>query len=215
MIQLFDVPLHFNFHKASKAGAEFDLRQIFDDTLVKTKPELAITFVDNHDTQPLQSLESWVDPWFKPHAYAIILLRQQGIPCVFFTALYGASYSDTKEEKQFDIEIPPTENLELLMKVRAAYAYGEQRDYFNDAHIIGWTREGLADMPGSGCAVVISNAETNQITMSLGEINAGKTMFNAIGLQTHQVILNEKGEGLFTVNPGSIAVWVFKDFNGK
>ena len=33
-------------------------------------PEKAVTFVDNHDTQPCQSLESWVEPWFKPLAYA-------------------------------------------------------------------------------------------------------------------------------------------------
>ena len=37
----------------------------------------AVTFVDNHDTQYGQSLQSFVDDWFKLLAYALILLRQE------------------------------------------------------------------------------------------------------------------------------------------
>lgn len=210
MIQLFDVPLHFNFHKASKEGKSFDLRQIFDNTLVKSRPELAITFVDNHDTQPLQSLESWVETWFKPHAYALILLREQGIPCVFYTALYGTSYSDTKEGNEYQIDIPATAELESLMKVRAVFAYGEQRDYFDDTNMIGWTRLGVEDKPGSGCAVLISNGDGGEKTMSLGNLHAGKIMFAALSDPSYEVILNEAGEGVFSVEPGKISVWVFK-----
>jgi alpha-amylase len=210
MVQLFDVPLHFNFHKAGKDGAGFDLRQIFDGTLVKAKPESAITFVDNHDTQPLQSLESWVDAWFRPHAYALILLRQEGIPCVFYTALYGAKYSDIKEEKQYDIDIAATAELETLMKVRAAYAYGEQRDYFDDANMVGWTRNGAETMTGSGCAVLITNGEGGEKTMSMGEAHAGKKMFAALSDPAYEIILNEKGEGVFSVEGGKISVWVFQ-----
>ena len=213
MIQLFDVPLHFNFHKASKQGSDFDLRQIFDATLVKSKPHLAITFVDNHDTQPLQSLESWVEEWFKPHAYAIVLLREQGIPCVFYTALYGASYSDNKNGQEFEINITPTNALGILMKVRTGMAYGTQRDYFDSPNIIGWTREGIDEIPNSGCAVVLSNADAGELQMSLGEKHAAKTIVCVTGQQQYQVVLNEKGEGVFSVDPGSISVWVFKDFN--
>lgn len=39
--------------------------------------------MDNHDTQPGQALQSFVDEWFKQSAYAIILLREEGYPCVF------------------------------------------------------------------------------------------------------------------------------------
>ena len=55
----------------------------------------AVTFVDNHDSQPLQALESTVEPWFKPLAYALILLRREGYPCVFYPDYYGAEYEDT------------------------------------------------------------------------------------------------------------------------
>ena len=65
----------------------------------KENPELAITFVDNHDTQPGQSLCSWIPDWFKPLAYAIILLRKQGTPCVFYGDYYGIEHDGVSSKK--------------------------------------------------------------------------------------------------------------------
>jgi alpha-amylase len=79
-VTLFDAALQLRFHQASKAGGDFDLRTIFDGTLVAARPDHAVTLVDNHDTQPLQALEAPVEPWFKPLAYALILLREGGRP---------------------------------------------------------------------------------------------------------------------------------------
>ena len=93
-MSLFDVPLHYNFHRASLAGENYDLRQIFDNTLIQQQPSLAVTFVENHDSQPLQALESPVESWFKPLAYALILLRREGYPCVFYPDYFGAHYQD-------------------------------------------------------------------------------------------------------------------------
>ena len=50
-MSLFDVPLHNNFYQAS-INSEFDMSRILDNTLVKENPGKAVTFVDNHDTQP-------------------------------------------------------------------------------------------------------------------------------------------------------------------
>ncbi|KAF5326937.1 hypothetical protein D9619_004839 [Psilocybe cf. subviscida] len=46
----FDVPLHMNFHQASRERSRYDLRKILSNTIVKAKPNDAVTFVDNHDT---------------------------------------------------------------------------------------------------------------------------------------------------------------------
>jgi len=73
VMSLFDVPLHARFHDASNGGNGYDMRTILDGTLMKEQPAKAVTFVENHDTQPCQSLMSPVEPWFKPHAYALIL----------------------------------------------------------------------------------------------------------------------------------------------
>ena len=77
-LSLFDVPLHYRFVDAANSGGAFDMRTIFDGTLTQDNPTRSVTFVDNHDTQPGQALESWVPDWFKPLAYALILLRQDG-----------------------------------------------------------------------------------------------------------------------------------------
>ena len=50
-IDLFDAPLHFKLFTASQQGRDFDMRTLLDDTLVQKYPTLAVTFVDNHDSQ--------------------------------------------------------------------------------------------------------------------------------------------------------------------
>lgn len=80
---LFDAPLHMNFYQSSKAGSDYDMSHIFDSTLVERDPFHAVTIVANQDTQALQSLEAPVEPWFKPLAHALILLREEGVPTVF------------------------------------------------------------------------------------------------------------------------------------
>lgn len=77
---VFDTPLHYNFKRAGEAGSSFDMRQIFDSTVVQKRPIDAVTLVDNHDTQVGQALESCVPMWFKPLAYSLILLRPDGYP---------------------------------------------------------------------------------------------------------------------------------------
>ena len=63
------------------------MSQIFNNTLVQKACMNAVTFVDNHDTQPQQGLQSWVLDWFKPLAYALILLRKDGYPCIFMVII--------------------------------------------------------------------------------------------------------------------------------
>lgn len=58
----------YNFKEISDAGENGDLRKVFDGTIVQSRPMDAVTLVDNHDTQPTQALESWIDPTFKPLA---------------------------------------------------------------------------------------------------------------------------------------------------
>lgn len=210
-IQLFDVPLHFNFYNASRQGENFDLRTIFDNTLIKEKPELTISFVDNHDTQPLQSLQSTVDFWFKPLAYALILLRREGIPCVFYPVIYEAKYTELKEDKEVYVELNTLDVVEVMMKVRKNLAYGVQRDYFNDANMVGWTREGTDEQHGSGCAVLLSNAAERSQVMFVGERLANKTFRDCCGGRSEKVTLNDAGEGAFYVSGGCVSVWILEE----
>lgn len=122
---LFDAPLQMKFHEASRQGRDYDMSQIFTGTLVEADPFHAVTLVANHDTQPLQALEAPVEPWFKPLAYALILLRENGVPSVFYPDLYGAHYEDTGGDGEtYPIDMPIIEQLDELIRAPALCARG-------------------------------------------------------------------------------------------
>jgi alpha-amylase len=204
LMALFDAPLQNNFYMASRTpGGRFDMRRLLDNTLVANDPIHAVTLVDNHDTQPCQALERWVDWWFKPLAYAVILLRQDGYPCVFYPDYYGAEYTDCGHH----VILAPVPGLHEMIQARRRLAYGRQRDYFDHPDLIGWTRQGDDQHPGSGLAVLMSNGPGGQKWMNVGGAHAGKTFSDQIGNRAGPVIINEDGWGEFTTRGGSVSVW--------
>ncbi len=38
--------------------------------------------------------ESWIEGWFKLHAYSLILLKNEGTPVVFWGDLYGTEKAE-------------------------------------------------------------------------------------------------------------------------
>ncbi|KAI0784258.1 alpha amylase [Abortiporus biennis] len=212
-LTFFDVPLHYNFHNASKIGSKYDLRRIFDNSVTKYRPGDAVTFVDNHEKQIGQTLESWVGSNFKLQAYALILLRQDGYPCVFYGDLYP-------NKECYDANV--SNGLKILMQVRKKFAYGIQRDYFLEKNCIGFVREGQHELPGTdeetdhevirpgGCAVLVSNSNeesVHSIRMNVGKGNAGKrykTCLNASDVAE----IDSSGWGTFSCPAGSLQVWV-------
>ncbi|MCE7066652.1 alpha-amylase [Dyadobacter sp. CY326] len=210
-ISLFDAPLQANFFRASKESSSFDLRAVFEDTLVQTHPGLAVTLVENHDTQPLQSLEQTVEHWFRPLAYALILLRESGYPCVFYTDLYGSKYADKGNDGELhDVTLEKLEGLEALLHIRKNMAYGQQTDYFKTQESIGWVRAGDEEHENSGCAVVLSIGGETARAMQLGEKHAGKTFVDYMGHFDHEIVIQEDGWAELPVKGGSVSVWALK-----
>jgi alpha-amylase len=208
-MSLFDSSLQNNLHTASKSGNDYDMRRIFDETLTGAIPEKSVTVVDNHDTQPLQALEAPVEQWFKPIAYALILLRQEGYPCIFYPDLFGASYKDQgKDGNEYEIFLNKVEELELLIKARKTLAYGIQRDYFDHANCIGWTREG--DKEHEGCAVLLSNGDAGNKKMEIGKRYAGNTFTDILKKIPQHVKVDKNGWAEFFTAPGSVSVWINK-----
>jgi alpha-amylase len=208
---LFDASLHHNFYDASKSGKDYDLRQILDDSLVKERPDKAVTVVDNHDTQPLQTLEAPVEAWFKPHAYAVILLRRDGYPCIFYPDVYGAHYTGKgRDGNEHEIFLDKCDVIETLIKARKMFAYGEQRDYFEEMNCIGWTREGIDENEKSGCAVVLSNGDNAVRKMEIGRRHAGKEFYDLLQKNKATVKIDEHGWGEFPVTAGTVSVFVQK-----
>ncbi len=200
-ISLFDVPLHFHFREASQSDGNFPLRNMFDGTLVGTRPDNAVTFVDNHDTEPGQALSSFVHEWFKPLAYACILLRPQGIPCVFYGDYYGIPA----------FNIPPVLHLAKMLHLRQISVYGTLHDYLDDDNLIGWTMEGDEEHPGSGLAVVLTDHDGGSKRMEVGKKFAGQEFYDATEKIVEPVLVDEEGFGEFPTEGGSVSVWVPKD----
>ena len=200
-IDLFDVPLHFHFEEASKSNGNYDMRNIFNNTIVKNHPLQAVTFVDNHDSQPGQSLDSWVEGWFKEIAYSLILFRKDGYPCIFAGDYYGLKGEIKKD--------PLKEMIDKMLDVRKKYAFGDQDDYFDNPQVVGWVRRTDADT--SSLAVLISIGDMAEKQMFVGEEEVGKTYIDLSGNNKNQVTIDEDGNGMFNVGPGSVSYWAAKE----
>jgi alpha-amylase len=209
-VALFDAPLHYNFTEASKTGNNFDMRQIFDGTLVQQQPALAVTLVENHDSQPLQSLESVVESWFKPLAYALILLRRDGYPCIFYADYYGAHYKDTgRDGQEYEIWMDKHQwIIDKFLEARKEYAFGDQYDYFDHANCIGWTRLGDEEHLG-GMAVVLSNGGDGTKWMEVGQPN--QTYIDLTEHIDEPIVTNDEGWAEFRCLAGSVSVWIPKN----
>jgi len=197
---LFDVPLHYNFQEAGLRGKDYDLRTIFDGSLVRSNPMNVVTFVDNHDSQRHQSLESYVSSWFKPLAYALILLRKDGYPCLFYGDYYGVLGDDPMPDHRSEID--------PLMLARKIAAYGEQIDSFDQQNVISWQRMGDQDHPFSGLAVLLSNNDDACKELSFGTAMASSVWMDITGNITCRVTLSAEGKGKFLVQGSSVSVWV-------
>jgi alpha-amylase len=206
-MMLFDVSLHYNFSAAGKQGRGYDLQKIFYNTLVAAHPDLAVTLVSNHDSQPLQSLESVVEAWFKPLAYAMILLRKSGYPCIFAADYYGAHYKDIgKDGQEHEIWLANHQwIINKFLQARKDFAYGDQYDYFNHPNCVGWTRTGNNSNPG-GMAVLLSNAEDGHKFM---ETKVPDTTYMDITEHISEPVkTNKDGWGEFLCKGRSVSVWV-------
>lgn len=199
-IDLFDVALHQRFKQAATSWDQFDMGSLLEGSLLKERPDLAVPFVDNHDSQPGQSLESWVDEWFKPIAYGVILLHQSGLPAIFYGDYYGIESIDYKGFQ---------DTLDKLLALRQENAYGDQHDYFDHKNCIGYTRTGDDEHP-DGLAFIATNGEQAKKRMYVGELHVGEEWVDAMGEIEGSVTIEEDGTGVFKVHAGSMSVWVNK-----
>lgn len=198
---LFDVALHYQLAKISKHSGGYDLRKIFNNTLVQEHPTIAVTFVDNHDSQPGQALESFVEPWFKKIAYGLILLRKDGYPCVFYGDYYGigGEYPVAGQKEVID----------RLIAIRKKYAWGPQTDYLASKDLIGWVRYGDEKNAGA-LAVLVSTGNMKTLAMHVGKNQAGKIYVELTGDNPKEIQIDENGVGQFEVGPGTLTAWAEK-----
>jgi alpha-amylase len=164
--------------------------------------------VTNHDTQPGQALEIPIEGFFKPLAYALILLRGEGYPCVFHGDLYGTQGPESGEPAACGGQLGD------IVLARKQYAYGQQDDYFDYPTCIGWVRKGTWDRP-NGLACVISNADAGQKRMHVGDVHKGEKWTDVLGWSQGEVLIDDEGFGDFDCPAVSISIWVNKNAEGR
>ena len=203
---LYDSPLVYNFSRISQQE-KADLRKVFDSTLVQARPDAAVTVVMNHDTQPGQTVATPIEPFFKPLAYSLILLRNTGYPCVFYGDLYGMQGSHPE---------PPSCGgaLSSIILARTLYAYGDQNDYWDNPNCIGFVRRGTAEHH-AGLACVMSNAGPGQIRMAVGDLHRGQVWTDVLGWEKGEVVIDDEGYGVFMCSGVSVSIWVRREAGGR
>ncbi|KAF2259729.1 thermostable alpha-amylase [Lojkania enalia] len=215
-IHVYDAPLLYAFHHASShlygkpRAIPTDLRLLLKDTIISTVPDSAVTLVSSHDTQPGQTLDCPVHPAFKEAAYAIILLHEKGLPCIFYGDLYGTQSGYGCEGTS------PVNKLPDLILARKLFAYGRQTEYWDGRSCVGWTREGLDhNVPsekkwmGRGCAVILSNIpEGGKKRMWVGRKHTGQIWTGLWEWERYKTEIDVDGCGLFEVGGCGVNVYV-------
>ena len=214
--QAFDFPLHYKFAAAGAAmngGGELDLTTLFEGTVVQTHPDLAVTFVDNHDSDPAQEVGGWVADAFKPHAYAAVLLRAGGLPCVFGgdVDFLRAGVGLPGNEGDAAPDAPPLTNhsvvIERLMDARRRFGFGAQEDLTVEPTHRGWIRRGTDDHPG--VMVVVLNAGNEEVTVPADTDRPGEAFRELVRPDEEpEVVAGEDGHAGFACPPRDVAVWV-------
>lgn len=213
-IYAYDSPLLYNFSRLSEdiRKRKADLRTVLRGSLLEMRPEAAVTLVTNHDTQPGQTSYTNMPSGLKPFWYAFILLRQKGLPCVFWGDVFGTQGPHAEQNISDPTFSPNT--LPTLMLCRRLFAYGEQTDYWQSKGCIGWARAGTDDKPG--CAVLFSLEKSpksvNGIDMTVG--SPGEVWIDVQQKFTHKVTVDEAGKGRFLCSGFQVSVWVKRDAAG-
>lgn len=197
-LSIFDTILHRHFSGASKGQwGSYHMPALYDGTVASAASTQAVTFVENHDSQ-IGRDDHYVAEWFKPLAYAMILLREEGYPCIFAADYYGARYHGHEIVSHRFL-------IDLFLTARRGYAYGPQRLYFDHHNVVGWTRLGTPEHPG-GLAVLLSSGHLGHKWMYTGQPN--RAYFDLTGHISEQVSTNELGWGDFRCPGGKVSVWV-------
>ncbi|OCK74375.1 glycoside hydrolase family 13 protein [Lepidopterella palustris CBS 459.81] len=208
-LRLYDAPLLYNLARTSWAK-DPDLGSVFNYTLVQARPNFAVTLVMNHDTQRGQVMDTPVKPEFMQLAYALILLRRDGIPCIFYGDMFGicGPYSS-----------PPTcwGKLPDLVLARKLYAFGDQVDYFDGRHCVGWVRKGIPEGYARSVGMAVTHVASRllQKRMFVGREWAGEVWTDLLKRKSVEVVIDREGYGVFPCQRNSVAVYVWKDAEAR
>ena len=181
---LFDFPLHKVFAETLNSNGPGDLRKLRFAGFTEGNGPLSVSFVDNHDTDRDFSIHKQ-----KMLAYAYVLMRDKGYPCVFYKDYY--EYGLGPEIKQ-------------LMKIRREHAYGPSWEHEeSDADVYAYSRAGNKDH--TGLVLLLCDRGSGEKRVRTPFANARLT--DLTGNQNGVVVTDASGVGAFPLKEHSYSVW--------
>ncbi len=182
---LFDFPLHGVFATVLNANGPGDLRNFRFAGYTEVDGPLSVSFVDNHDTDNNGGAVFTQ----KMLAYAYILMRDKGYPCVFYKDYY--EYGLGPEIKR-------------LMQIRRDHAHGPSWEHDEtDADVYVYSRAGDAQHTGLLLVLCDQNAPPKRVRTPF----ANAHLRDLTGNQTAEVVTDAQGSGTFPVTGRSYSVW--------
>ncbi|PRX32602.1 alpha-amylase [Orenia metallireducens] len=194
-LTVFDFPLRKQYFEKMRDG-HLNMAALSKAGLVNNKrfSDKAVTFVDNHDTGRDHKEYTYPITRRKYQAYTYILLREIGLPMVYWKDYYQDNMKT---------------GLDKLLKARSHYAYGAGREVNNnDADTYSYVREGLKDMPETGLVMIISQGTSGDLTTK--RIDSGKSnteFYDITGNIEERVVTDEEGYGEFKVRNDENTGW--------
>jgi len=186
---LFDVPLHYLLRDMGEGNGAWDMRKLAHAGFTDANGDLSVSFVDNHDTDNAGGLHSPVVN-LKMLAYAYILTRDRGYPCVFYKDFYEYGFGDS---------------IRKLIAIRSSNGYGEGAEHAeSDTNVYVYSRAGDDTHPGLVLLLNDGPALTKTVTTPFPRTS----LVDAIGNETETVETDASGQAALPIAAKSYGVWV-------
>jgi len=185
---LFDAPLHYVFVDILNQNGPGDMRRLRFAGFTEVNGALSVSFVENHDTDH-GGLDSPVVN-LKMLAYAYILTRDKGYPCVYYKDYYDFGLG---------------EQIKKLIAIRQSHAFGAGFEHpETDEDVYVYSRAG--DSSHSGLLLILNDGGARSRDIVTPFKNA--TLSDQTGNHAQSVTTDAAGKGAFPINAKSYATWV-------
>jgi alpha-amylase len=191
----FDVPLHYALAAMSDGEGAYDMRDLRFAGFSEIHGSAAVTFVDNHDTvHEGGSLYSPVGPAWKGLAYAYVLTRSHGQPCLFYPDLYEPDDPTLSDD------------LRRLVAIRLEHAHGKGWEHDETDHdVYVYSRRG--DDAHAGLLLLMNDGD-DEATREVASFFPSAALVDATGHVAGEVVTDAEGKGDFAVPGRGYSIWV-------
>ena len=177
------------FYKMEEAfDRHDDLTYLGKDMLRKTHPEMAVTFVANHDSEKDSNEDNRIATENKMKAYAYILTHD-GYPTIFYSDYENAAFQN---------------DLKKLILLHNTLATGEVEILYNDNDEYVMKRKGTSTNPG---LILYINTSSNTKRRTITSHWTSTTLMDYSGKTTYKPTSGADGSVSIEAPANSYSVW--------